>query len=1052
MELLKTQNFMKRIIILLLALMPLAAWAQMTVKGSVKDDLGEALIGANVVEVNNPGNGTIADIDGNFTIKLKSAKAKLKISYIGYIAQVVTPTNGMVVTLQSDGNMLQEVEIVQQGFGTKSRISNVASISQVNGLTLRQSPTASIQNALAGRLPGLFQLQSSGQPGKDAADIFIRGIATYTGASTAPLVLIDDIESDMATLGQLSPNDIQDISILKDAGSTSIFGLKGANGVILITTRRGSEGKPKITFRADVGFQQPTYKNTFLGSYESLKLIKEMYMNEGDVAALENNLYSPESLEHYRTGDSPYLYPDVDWYNLMYKKKSLMQQYNVDVQGGTDKVKYFVAIGYTNQGGLLKEVAKEKDFNNDYYLRRYNIRSNFDVQITKDFLFKINANAILSELNEPYLPNPGQTGTFSIFTRLLGGHFTPWLYPAYNPDGSFGMLTGGVAMNPLALMSQGGYDREWKNNVNGNITLEHKLDFITKGLKARGVMALTNRWGTQRQLHRPDNSFLAYYHDVRSDSYLPINQDVYVLSPMTIKEEISKPYVQINTRVDLSYNRKFKGHNVGALLLANWYSNRTGADTPSNSVSYSGRISYDYNSRYLLELSGAYNGSDRFAENNRYDFFPSVSLGWNLAEEPYMKNWFNGVKVDMLKLRGSYGFSGSDEILGYGYLEQYKKDYDYPFGESTSTAKIPAYFLDKIGNENVKWEKEKKLNVAVDLRMFDNRLSATFEYFYNRRNDILAKPESVPLYAGYMTGVLPYMNIGRTENKGWDAEFTWRDKLSKDFSYYFRGIVSHAKNKIIDMGEAPSPYKLSMSTGRSIGTIFGYVAEGFYNSQEEINNAPKETLRDVKPGDIRYKDISGPQGVSDGLINEYDIVSIGNSRPDLNYGLTIGFSYKGLDVSTLFQGATGASLSLQKALTIGNGDGRPRPLHLDRWTQYDESGNLVTDATQLIEMNKDASFPILSKQHGHNSAQSTFWLRSANYIRWKNIEVGYTLPVRWTKSCGLNSVRIYGSAQNLITWSELGDYQVDPESTRVSNPVDTYPQQRVYNLGCQIVF
>lgn len=1049
---------MKRIIILLLVLMPLAVWAQVTVKGTVIDNFGEVLIGATILDVNNPGNGTITDMDGKFSLKLKAPKAKLKVSYIGYVAQTVTATDGMVITMESDGNVLQEVEIVQQGFGTKSRLSNIASISQVSGLTLRQSPTATIQNALAGRLPGLFQLQGSGQPGKDAADIFIRGVGTYAAVSTSPLVLIDDVESDIETLSQLSPNDIQDISVLKDAGSTAIFGLKGANGVILVTTRRGSEGKPKITFRADVGFQQPTYKNTFLDSYESLKLIKEMYVNDLDQAALDKNrdLFSDEALEHFRTGDSPFLYPNVDWYDLMYKKSSMIQQYNVDVQGGTDKVKYFVAIGYTNQNGLLKDVAKEVDFNNDYYLKRYNIRSNFDVQITKDFLFRINANAILSELNEPYLPNPAQAGTFSIFTRLLGGHFTPWNFPAYNPDGTYGMKSG-ESMNPLALMSQGGYDREWKNNVNGNITLEHKLDFITKGLKVRGVMALTNRWGTKRTLHRGSDDFLAFYRDVESDSYLPINQNVYVLRPMTVGESTTAPYLQINSRADLSYNRRFGGHNVGGLLLANWYSNRTGADTPGNSMSYSTRLSYDYYSRYLAEFSGTYNGSDRFSKNNRFDFFPSVSLGWNLAEEPYAKNWFNKVKVDMLKLRGSYGLSGSDAVPGgkYAYVESYKKNYDYPFGEDPrTTAKIPAYFLETIGNDNVRWEVEKKLNLAVDLRMFDSRLSATFEYFYNRRNDILSTPKSIPLYAGYMDGVLPMMNIGSTENKGWDAELTWRDKVGKDFSYFFRGIVSHAKNKILEMGEAPSPYVLSMQTGRPIGTIFGYVADGFYNSQEEIDNAPADQLRTLKPGDIRYKDISGPQGIADGIINQYDQVAIGNSRPDFNYGLTIGFSYKDFDVSALFQGATGASLSLQKALKIGSTDGRPRPLHLNRWTELDGNGNKVTDPVQLIEMNKNATFPILSKDHGHNTAQSTFWLRSANYIRWKNLEVGYRLPENWVKKVGLNSIRFYGSAQNLITWSSLNDYQVDPESSRVAsgNPVDTYPQQRVYNLGCQIVF
>lgn len=1049
---------MKHIILFLLALMPFAAIAQVSVRGVVSDNTGEPLPGATIIEVDNASNGTLSDMEGNFKLTVRSDKAKIQVSYIGFTPLTIPVSKElMTITLEDDSHMLGEVEIVRQGFGTKARISNIASVSQVTGLEIRQSPTASIQNALAGRLPGLFQIQGSGQPGNDAAEIFIRGIATYTGVSTAPLVLIDDIESDIATMSQLSANDIQDINILKDAASTSIYGLKGANGVILVTTRRGSDGKPKITFRTDIGFQQPTYSNKFLQSYESLLLNRELLWNDNNTTAINANqhLYSDEALEHFRTGDSPYLYPDVDWYSLMYKDVAMMQQYNFDVQGGTKKVKYFVSFGYTDQGGLLKNMSKASgfDFNNDYYLKRYNLRSNFDIQITKDFLFRLNANAILSEVNQPYLPNPGESGTFTIFYRLLGGRYTPWSYPAYNPDGSFGMASG-ASMNPLALMSQGGYNREYKNNVNGNITLEHNLDVITKGLKIRGVLALTNRWGSKRNLQRKSDEFLAYYYDSESGSYLPVNEDVYTLKPLDTTQSGVAPYVQINTRIDLAYNRKFGLHNVGAIVLGNWYSNRTGSNTPFNSISYSGRVNYDYASRYLVEFSGAYNGSDRFEENNRYDFFPAISLGWNLAEEPYLKELANSAKINMLKLRGSYGTAGSDKVVNdtYAYLEVYKKNYDYPFGESATTTKIPAYFLDKIANPNVRWEKEEKLNLAVDLRMFDARLSATFEYFANKRNDILTVPKSIPLYAGYMDGVLPYMNIGQTENKGWDAELSWRDKTAKGFGYYFRGIVSYAKNTIVYMDEAPSPYTLSMQTGRSIGAIFGYVADGFYNTQEEIDNGPYETRGTIRPGDLKYKDISGPNGVPDGIISEYDKVEIGNSRPNFNYGLSMGFSYKNFDFSTLFQGATGAKLSIEKMLRIGGADGRPRPIHEGRWTNYDDNHNLITDSQELLERNKNAGFPRLSADNGRNNSISTFWLRSADYIRWKNIEVGYNFPSGWFKKAGINSVRIYGSAQNLVTWSDLNDYQVDPESSRRANPLDTYPQQRVYNLGCQIVF
>ena len=438
--------------------------------------------------------------------------------------------------------------------------------------------------------------------------------------------------------------------------------------------------------------------------------------------------------------------------------------------------------------------------------------------------------------------------------------------------------------------------------------------------------------------------------------------------------------------------------------------------------------------------SSAYNGSDRFSKNNRFDFFPSISLGWNLAEEPYAKSGFNAMKVNMLKLRGSYGLSGSDAVPGdkYVYVESYKKNYDYPFGEDPrTTAKIPAYFLETIGNDNVRWEVEKKLNLGIDLRMFDSRLSATFEYFYNRRNDILSTPMSIPLYAGYMDGVLPMMNIGRTENKGWDAEFTWRDKIGNDFSYFFRGIVSHAKNKIIEMGEAPSPYVLSMETGKPIGTIFGYVAEGFYNTQEEIDNGPVETLRTPKPGDLRYKDISGPQGVADGVINEYDKVAIGNSRPDFNYGLTIGFSYKNFDLSVDMMGVYGNEV-YRNWDSSAYAQFNYRTGHLNRWHGEGTS-------------NWD---PILDPSRSVNLEASSYYVEDGSFFRIRNIELGYTFDPRLLNRIKLQSLRIYGNVQNPKTWSRNTGYTPEVGGSATAFGVDGggYPMPVVYTLGFNLSF
>ncbi|MFT4072336.1 MAG: TonB-dependent receptor [Dysgonamonadaceae bacterium] len=1058
---------MKNIVIfIMLMLLTVGVSAQITIKGVVTTTTQEPLIGVSVTELGNPTNSAMTGLTGSFTLKVQNNKSKIIVTYIGFTSQTIPVSPSMKIVMAEADNILGEVEVVTMGFGTKSRISNVAAISQTSGAVIRQSPAVTLQSAMAGRLPGLFQVQGSGQPGSDGGEVFIRGVATYANkASTSPLILIDDVESSMSTFSALSPNEVESISVLKDAGSTAIFGVKGANGVILVTTRRGNKGPAKITFRADVGLQQPTYKNKFLNSYESLKLLKEMYTNDEDYSTINANerLFSDEALEHFRLGDKPYEYPNVDWYKLMFRDLSLQQKYSMDIQGGTDKVNYFISLGYVDQGGIFKTIEKTAgDFNNNYYLRRYNLRSNFDFKITKDFLLKINANAILSEINEPNLPTPGESGDYSIFRRILGGKNTPWNFPAYNPDGSFGGYTGNT-VNPLALLAQGGYNRKFDNNVNGNITGEYNLDAITKGLKTRGVLALTNTWGFKRSLTR--SNFLTYQYYADTNQYVPITygslDQIWALPQMTSKSTDISPFLKINSRIDLIYNRKFGGHSFGGLVLGNWYTSRTGKDTPENTISLSSRLSYDYNSRYIVELSGAYNGSDRFAKNNRFDFFPAVSLGWNLAEEPYLKATAERFRVDMFKLRGSYGVSGSDDIGDvYGYLETYEPSLNYFFGENPN--KVNDMVLKSIANPNVRWETEKKFNIGFDMRMFNNRLGATLDYFYNKREDILSTRNSIVYYAGYLPSVLPKMNIGKTTNQGFDGEVFWSDKVNK-FSYSLKGTFGYSKNKIVDMDEAPSEYLLSMQTGRPIGAIFGYIADGFYNTQDEINNGAYEALRSVKIGDVRYKDISGPNGVPDGIIDEYDRKEIGNSRPNFNYGLSVGFSYKNIDFSTLFQGATGAYLSCEQMLRIGSTLGRPMPLHQKRWTHYDSSGSKVTDAAQLAEMNKNAKFPILSDANGHNQAGSTFWLRSASYLRWKTLEIGYNIPKNVSKKVGVSSIRIYGSGQNLLTFSDLSDYQVDPESSRVSSagsttagntmgPIDTYPQQRIYNFGCQIVF
>jgi len=1077
---------MKHIFISILLFIPFYLSAQFTVRGVVLDETGEGLIGASVSEVGKPTNGTATGVDGDFVLKVASEKSQIKINYLGYAERTLPVSADMEITLKKNENMLQEVEIVRQGFGTKSRVSNIASVSQINADQIRQIPTTSIQNALAGRLPGLFQLQGSGQPGSDAARLYIRGQGSFNedaanGVTHDPLVLIDDIESDLSTLSRISTNDIEDITILKDAASTAIFGIKGADGVILITTRRGKLGKPKITFRMDYGLQRPTYKNTFLNSYDALTLLKELHTNDQDFTNLNNAKYfSDDALEHYRLNDMPYVYPNVNWYDMLYKKASAQKQYAADVQGGVEKVKYFISFSYLDQGGLFKTMPKKEKFNSDYYNHRYNLRSNFDISVAKDFLVRINANAILAETNQPNMPaTPRGMSDMNIFRRIIGAGIAPYSYPAYQANGSFGGYTG-TYINPLAWLTYGGYKRQFRNNLNGNITMEYDLKKITKGLKVRGVMGLTNNWGWDRSLVR--NEVLDYYYEPAIDGLAPVVTNQYILPLMSsgATSNDSYPLMQINSRFDLSYNRTFGPHAINGLLLANWYSNRTGAGSPRNSINYTGRLGYNYDSRYLIEFSTAYNGSDAFAVGHRYDWFPAISLGWNLAQEPYLASIAETARVDMLKLRGSYGLTGSDKMKqAFAYKDIYDIVMNYHFGESSSTSanRIGAIAMSYYANPLMHWETEKKTDIGIDISMLKNRLSVSADYFYNRRSGILAERQGIVYYAGYynifsgfdgtavkngqVMKILPYMNIGRTENSGFDGEVSWNDKIGK-VNYFIKGTFSSARNKILYMDEAPTPFVLSMKTGRPIGTIFGYVADGFYTSYEDIANSPYDVRKGeatLAPGDIKFKDISGPNGVPDGIINEYDRVAIGKDVPDFTYGIALGFNYKNFDFSTLFQGATGSSVSVEEMLRLASGtvnpavgdkNGKPMPIHQGRWRNYDNNGNLITDAAMLAEMNKNATYPRLTRENGVNKEMSTFWLRSADYLRWKNIEIGYTLPKSWMEHVKLSSTRVYFTAQNLFTWSGLADYQIDPESTQ--SGITTYPQQQVYNFGIQINF
>jgi TonB-linked SusC/RagA family outer membrane protein len=999
------------------------------VKGQVTDEEGDAVTAATVQEVDNEKNTVITDEAGRFSILVRNGSAQLKISSVGFKTKVIKADNSALkVVLESSSGNMNEVVVV--GFAKQKKVTNTGSVSTVTGKELRQSPSASIQNALVGRLPGLFQQQTSGQPGRDAANIYIRGISSYaSGTTNRPLIIVDDVEFPYSQLNQIDANEVESVSILKDASTTAIYGIKGANGVIIITTRRGKEGPARITFRSEAGLQMPTVRRKPLPAHEALALLKEQAVNQGLDPDLEYpGLVTDEALEHFRLGDDPFRYPNVNWYDEVMKKSSLQQRNNLDINGGTKNVRYFVSLGYIFQNGILKEIPKEEPFNNNYYLKRYNVRSNLDVDVYKDLSLKLDLSTRFSEINEPNLPDVMSGGAWPFWRRITSGILTPWIYPVKNPDGSYAGRKGNVTLNPVGILEYAGYEREYRNDLNLNLTANHKLDFITKGLSARGLVAYTNNAGFSRSLTR--GRFPVYEYNASADILDPVFPELIRIEPLVRGSVNAVPYRRLNMQGILNYNRQFGQHNVYALALYNQATDISGSVAPANFKGYAARVGYNFKSKYLLEFNAGYNGTDRFKAKNRYGLFPAVSAGWNISEEKFFKDHVSF--INYFKVRGSYGLVGSDDVGGnrYIYEEVYTRSTGaYYFGENPTADEriLPG----QLANEDVRWEKERKANIGADIKLFNSKLEITADYFDHFRYDILTARESVPNYTGLS---LPPVNIGKVSNKGLEVEINHRNTIGKSFQYFVKGNFSYAKNRIVFRDEpenAANP--LLRKTGRAIGQQYGYITEGFYYDSADIAKSPVVVGRVVKPGDLKYKDVNG-----DGKIDQGDIGPIGYPNiPQITYGFAAGFSYKGFDVSALFQGAARGSLSASTLLQIGNVNGIPTEIHKKRWTP---------------ETRDVAEYPRLG---GVSFDNSTFWLRPVDYLRLKNVELGYRLPKRWISAMKLNDFRLYANALNLVTWFDLKIYDVDPESLSGGGTVEAYsdyPQLKVVNFGLQVTF
>lgn len=1037
------------------------------VSGTVLDKTtNEPLIGVSVVVKGVANAGTITDMDGKFTLKLPYAEAPLVFSYLGYQPQEIIPgaKKELTVLLQEDTKALQEVVVV--GYTKQRKETMVGSVATITTKDLTQSPTANINNALAGRLPGLVVNQyAGGEPGVDQSELFIRGKATYGNQSA--IVIVDGIERDMS---YLAPDEIETFTILKDASATAAYGIRGANGVIVITTKRGKAAeKATVNLKASIGVNQPIGFPEYLGSADYATLYNEARLNDAkmtgaDVSSL--NLFSQQAIDNFRRakGDnSDGLGYNWDYYDFAFKP-GMQEDVSLSIRGGTDKVRYYVLANYFSQGGNYK-YSDAGEYDSQTRFTRYNFRSNIDININRYLSTRLDLGARITDRNAP-----GTTAGRLMTICATQPPYLPILveensHPQneeYIQQNSRGMLYGDniYRYNILGELSRTGYLNEKNTYLNGSFAMNLDMGFLTKGLKAEIMFsydASEGRWinrklDTYKDGYREYPKYATFMPIEGSDAYMEgghytgayktgnkYDIDQTIGNGFSHNASDGRTYIQ--ARVD--YNRVFKDrHEVTAMLLANRGNRTVNNELAYHSQGITGRFAYYYNQKYLMEFNCGYNGSENFAPGKRYGFFPAGSIGWVISEEPFMKkaSW-----IDFLKVRASYGLVGSDNVSSrFPYLAFYGGGSGYHFGNNFGT-EVGGTSEGNLANENLTWEKARKLNVGIDFTTLNQRLALTVDAFYEYRFDIITdmNGDGIMGYPDIVGKDAALQNLGEVSNRGVDVELSWNDKIGKDFRYYIRPNLTFSRNRLEYKAEVARKNSWRKETGKRLYENFVYVFDHFVANQDEadrLNKIGYQPWGQLIPGDVVYKDLD-----RNGVIDDEDRTAMGNPRsPELMFGIPFGFQYKNFDFSVLLQGATNTSILLNGAAVFDfpqfeqDKIGRVKKMHLDRWTPE-------TAAT--------AKYPALHYgTHDNNkNGNSSLFLYDASYLRLKNVEIGYNVSPNWLRKFHVQQARIYVQGLNLLTFDKLGDVDIDPE-TKSGDGASWYPIQKVFNFGIDITF
>lgn len=1041
-----------RLHLLLLALimtlaLPGVSFAQnLKVQGCVTDEQNEPLVGVSV-QTKDKSKGTVTDIDGNYVLSGVPRGTTLVFSYVGYRPKEII-VNSTTVDVVMDESSEQLEEMVVIGYGQQRKVTLTGSVANVGGKELLKSPAASLGNALSGKLPGLQSVQYTGVPGADDPVIRIRGVGSFNSAE--PLVLVDGVEREFS---QIDPNEVQDISILKDASATAVFGVRGANGVILVTTRRGEIGKPTVTLTASAGLQQISKFLEPANSYEYATAYNHAQEVEGvDPSGWK---YSQEAIQHWKDMDMPTVYPSTNWFTYLMNDHAWQEQYNINVSGGTERARYFVSVGMLNQDGLFKTFDQGKDANFKY--RRYNYRANLDVDLSSRSSISIGIGGRIGKRNS--IGNGeynGQSGVFGVEGLLNNG--MPMAGYGLDSEGrrivSDPDLVGAIGSDGLGLIYQHGWTTQTQNVVNIDLQYKLKLDFITPGLDFRIKGSYNSDYTLQKA--RTTGGGINYKATIAKNETLPDGSPKVVY----VRQGDSWPLGYDESKwggrnwyaeAALNYARKFGDHNVGALVLYNESKNYYPWEYTSIPRGYVGmvaRVTYDFQTKYMIDLNMGYNGSENFAKGKRFGFFPSASIGWIASSEKFWEP-IRPV-VSYFKLRGSVGKVGNDQGVGrFLYLPGTWGYYSHNSGWSLNTNDRTSIFgsnnntwmsgvrENSTGNPDVTWETAVKQNYGVDIRFFKDRLSVSADFFTEDRKNILVSNETT--IAGISALKPNSVNFGRVKNHGYEITLRWADRIG-EVNYSISPTFSFARNKVVEMAEVKKEFPHMYHTGHPVGQPFGYDFFEFYvpgETEERYKAAYGVDMPDqqitLRPGDSVFVDLTG-----DGKVDSNDVHAIGYSDiPEYTGSIMASLNWKGLDFSMTWVGAAHVNRQLSSFYTPAFGTGNMSMLN--KWV-YDNS---------WTEDNPDAILPRISLEKSareHNGSLSQPWMVDASYIRLKNVEIGYSFRI---PRVPVNSIRVYANGYNLLTFTSFKAN--DPEA-QAGYGSTRYPMTRVYNFGINVNF